>query len=612
MPLHTSGTKNAKSPKIRRTHSGCKACRRRGKRCDETKPSCQACTRLSLECSYAVEFSFRNTTGALIQECRAARRGSSRSATIPTACALNDVSDEKHSNEMLNAIGSLSNLGIPASLRTEENLEISYVSHFQSHVRHLLPAVSPHMIDSSLGFPGLRFALLCISASNLSMLNSRVQSRILLDNSRRSVFSPCVNNLHHAYAQKYHNLALWYCRAAHSDEVRLQAPAFLTAYVLLAYYHHASTNHLRFRKAVGDAVRFVLQNRAYIVDSREGADSLQMWYRLCTSHRPAKPPALLLEGEGPSSFGPNLLPDITEHLYLNCIIGMSADDLIYDILIKTLEIRTKLVVFRCVSGTCRVPERSNEIGSLTHEILNKMLGRKCGPDEYAEARESFVRGSHLLGLMEVQRERLGVWRSRLNADQLPIHLTYNPYVQGVPSSHVSSFSFASSTPAGRRFPTHRDAMNALYYMLCVMMFEETNQTLPPKGESSVVHEDIATLMDNAAHTVCEIAGTLNLAVSNTSDRSDALFHYILDILWPQIESYGRGYEHSHYPTHLVKRIIAQIAAYWEKDQVILFALPAVAEDIPKLKLLDIDHPVNLVVCGYDKDGTHFLEKVPLP
>lgn len=454
------------------------------------------------------------------------------------------------------------------------------------------------------------------------MLNAQVQSRISTDDNRRSVFSPLVNNLHHSSAQKYHDLALWHCRIAETNEVESQAPALLVARVLLAYYHHASTNHLRFRLAVWETVRFVLLNREKIMNSLDGADSLQMWYRLCVSHRPAKPPALLLEGEGASSFGPNL-PDATDQLYINCVLGMNVDDLIYDILIKTMEIRTKLVVYRCVADRYQISELSSEIGILAHGIFNKMLGRDCVPDEDAEAREGFVRGSHLRGLLDVQKERLNVWKSRLKPDQLPIDYLSSPRTP-------SEMSWDSSSSMCHGFATHRDAMNALYCMLCEITFEETNGPYPSHGPSPEMSKQSTTLIGNLAHKMCEITSTLDLTASNTVDvytlslaevllqlvflwRSNTIFSYILDILWPRLESSGRGYEHSHYPTQLVKRIITQLAVDWEQGRVVTYALPAVSEDIAKLKLLDIDHPVDLVVCGYSKDdGRHFIEKIPLP
>jgi hypothetical protein len=410
---------------------------------------------------------------------------------------------------------------------------------------------------------------------------------------------------------------------AEAGEVECQASAVLAAHILLAYYHHASTSHLQFRMAVWDCVRFVLRNREKIMGSTDGADSLQKWYRLCMSHRLAKPPALLLEGEGASSFGPNRFPDAMDHIYLSCIRGMSVDDLIYDILIKSLEIRTRLIVFRCVASRCHISELSSEIGSITHDVLSKMLGRDYTLDECAEAREGFVRGPHLLELLDIQRERLKVWKSRLKEDQLPVHYLSKTCTQ-------TTIDQAASSPSTcQPFPTHRDAMNALYCMTCEMIFEEARGA--PISDRVVPGgcEDLNTLMDDLAHSMCQIIGTLDFTTSKTSDvytfslaetllqlvflyRSDEIFHYILDVMWPRLETRARGYEHSHYPTHLVKRIITQIREYWAQGRVVNFALPAVADNASKLQLLDIHHPIDLVVCGYNKDGKHFIEKIPLP
>ncbi|GAD93095.1 hypothetical protein PVAR5_1696 [Paecilomyces variotii No. 5] len=515
---------------------------------------------------------------------------------------------------MLRCLGELENTKLPPLLSSEDTIEAGYFDHFQRHVRHLLPAASLRFTDGSFPSPSLRFAVLCIAASNLSMLNVRAQSRVLAGDTRRSVYSPLVSHLHHRNAQEYHDLALRHCCLVNDDRIESDASAVLAARVLLAYYHHASTNHLRFRLAVCDSVKFVLQNRTKIVVTPNGADALQLWYRLCMSHRPAKPPALLLEGEGASSFAPNLLPDATDHLYMNCILGMNVNDLIYDILIKTMEIRTKMVVYRCVAGTCHISEVSSEISNVAHEMLNRLLRRDCLPDESAEARESFVRGAHLRGLLDVQKGRLEVWKSRLSADQLSMSCPSD--------SHISSQMGLDSSIRHNR-PTHRDAMNALYCMLCELVFAEADEATLEGPEHPTVPAD------NLAHRICDIAGALDFTMSNSWDvytlslaevllqlvllwRSDQIFHYILDVLWPQLESRGRGYEHSHYPTHLVKRIITQLAAYWEQDRVINFAVPAVAEDTSKLKLLDINHPVDVVVCGYEKNGRHFVEKIPLP
>lgn len=100
------------------------------------------------------------------------------------------------------------------------------------------------------------------------------------------------------------------------------------------------------------------------------------------------------------------------------------------------------------------------------------------------------------------------------------------------------------------------------------------------------------LVGGLAHGMCQIARTLDFTTSNMLDvytfslaeallqlvslyQSDAIFHCILDTLWPQLEIKGKGLEHSHYPTHLAKRIITQIAAYWAQARVVNPALPAV-------------------------------------
>lgn len=470
----------------------------------------------------------------------------------------------------------------------------AYFNHFTHQVRHILPASSLPFTDGSRPSPCLRFAMLCIAASNLSMLNARVQTRV--SDPRRSVYSPLVNHLHHANARRYHNLALAH---ASSTADPTETSAALAARVLLAYYHHASTDHGTFRRAVADSVHFTTLNRAGILASPDGADALQMWYRLCTSHRPSKPPALLLEGEGACSYQRGVLPDATDHLFLRCIVGMSADDLIYDILIKTMEIRTKIVLFRSVAGTWQVAEMSGEIGGLAHRVWNTMLGKK-GVSEEDDAREGFVRGSHLLGLLEVQQQRLTVWKSRLDAERLSRNL---PGRESSPSP----------------MPSHRGAMNALYCMICELAFIESF------GATWTEH---AATMDSFAQNMCQVIRGIDLSLSNTSDvytlslaevllqlvflwPSDAVFHYILDVLWPQLERQGRGYEHSHYPTHLVKRIILQTETYWHQGQVVTLAVPAVAEDTSKLKLLDTSYPIDVVVCGY-RGGGHYIEKVPLP
>ncbi|KAL4812017.1 hypothetical protein BDW67DRAFT_194031 [Aspergillus spinulosporus] len=577
--------------KIRRDRSGCRSCRKRGKKCDETKPICRACIRLKLVCTYGVDLTFRNygrdsfTQGGPISRPDRAtlRRGFCAS---PPICI---------------------------SLGSGEAFEMRYLDHFISHVRHLLPASSSHLVhlQRTLQSPQLRSAALCISASNLSMLSTQVQRRLITSDSRRSVFSPLVNQLHNAQARKYHEQTLSHCRNVTALVMESEAPAILVALTILAYYHHASTDHRRFRLAVWDTVRFVSNHREALTRSADGNQALQMWYRLCVSHRLGKPPSMLLEGEGRSVHGPNLYPGSFEELYLHCIKGLSLDDLIYDILIKTIEIRSRIMVFRCVAGRYGLSDEAREIGGVVHGLLSRYLGREDNEAELAETQSGYMRGAHLRGLLHVQRERLAVWKSHLS----------------VPKGQ----SPGPDSPIPIRIRTHRDIMNTLYSLLCEIMFDEA------EAETIVdapVNTPVSPLQLYAQKFI-HILSTLDLAASITSDiytfsltevllqlvqicKSPSLFTYILDMFWPFLETKGRGYEHSHYPTHLVKRIIGKIAAYWEQGREIKLVLPAVREDVPKLRLLDIYSEVGVVVCGWDGQGEResngercFLERVRL-
>jgi hypothetical protein len=315
----------------------------------------------------------------------------------------------------------------------------------------------------------------------------------------------------------------------------------------------------------------------------------------------------MLEGEGPSAFGPNRFPDTFDQLFLSCIMNMNTDDLIYDILIKTIEIRSRLVVFRCVAGTHQIFENSRDIGPVSYAVLNKLLGRNPTAFEQAEAEQGFVRGQNLVGLLEVQKQRLQVWRSKTATDQLKLLCDSEPKT---------------------RFPRHRDSMNALYSILCEMMFQETNRSVEvhatqPGAEAS------SSILSSLAENMCSLAATLDFRTSSTDDiyafslaevllqmvlvwRSEPIVNYILDVIWPQMESKSRGYEHSHYPTHLIKRIIHEISRYAAQGRAVTFTQLAVPEDMPKVKLLDIDYPIHLVVGGYGGHGEHFLERIPLP
>ncbi|KAL4736513.1 hypothetical protein BDV11DRAFT_211143 [Aspergillus similis] len=590
MPIENSqlAQRCAKPRKIRRDRSGCRSCRKRGKKCDEAKPICRACIRLGLECSYGVDLAFRNYGGDSFTQggpiSRPGRTTLRRGlCTSPPICAL---------------------------IESGETFETQYLDHFISHVRHLLPASPPHFtqIQRILQSPQLRSAALCISASNLSMLSTQVQRRCIPCDSRRSVSSPLVNQLHHAQARKFHEQTLSHCRGVTASNMESEAPAILAALTILAYYHHASTDHRRFRLAVWDTVRFVSNYREALTRLADGNEALQMWYRLCVSHRLGKPPALLLEGEGRSVHGPNLYPGSFEELYLHCIMGLSLDDLIYDILIKTIEIRSRIMVFRCVAGRYGLSDEAREIGGIAHELLSRYLGKEDSEAESAETQSGYMRGPHLQGLLHVQRERLAVWKSHLSVSR--------------------GQSPGPDDPIPTRIRTHRDAMNALYSLLCETIFDE--------AEAELIVDTPVSSLQSYAQKFIHVLSALDLAASITSDiytfslteallqlvqiyKSSSLFTYILDTFWPFLETKGRGYEHSHYPTHLVKRIIGLIAAYWEQGREIKLVLPAVREDLPKLRLLDIYSEVGVVVCGWGGRGERegkgercFLERTRLP
>ncbi|KAL4804652.1 hypothetical protein BDV18DRAFT_142303 [Aspergillus unguis] len=413
------------------------------------------------------------------------------------------------------------------------------------------------------------------------MLNVHVQNKTLPSDPRRSVSSPLVNKAHHLHARNYHDHAIQHCTVSEEG-----IPAVLTAHTLLAYYHHASTDHRLFRLAVWDTIRFVSNHRQTLTRSSEGWSALQLWYRLCISHRLGKPPSLLLEGEGleksHSRFGPSQDPENFEDLYLSCILNMSTDDIIYDILIKSIEIRNRLVVFQCVAGMYGSSVTARDIGGVAHELLNNLIGRDSFDGEIDEAQKGFVRGSHLQSLLDIQGERLKVWESRLREDQQPDCTT---------------------------FPTHRDAMDALYAILVEMMIAESSNP-------SILHYH--------ANRILQILPTLDLTASATADiytfslsevllklvqiyQSDMLFAYILDILWPELERKSRGYEHSHYPTHLAKRIIAQLARYYDQGKRVCYAVPAANESTTKVQLLDVNRNIGIVCCGWSPKG-YFVER----
>jgi hypothetical protein len=157
------------------------------------------------------------------------------------------------------------------------------------------------------------------------------------------------------------------------------------------------------------------------------------------------------------------------------------------------------------------------------------------------------------------------------------------------------------------------------------MFECTHVVQP----SSFTEEPTATLIGTLLQDLFSLIDGLELSQSNLVDvytfsltevlvqltstvQSEAVFNRVLDVIWPRIEAHGRGFENSHIPTHLAKRMVALMADEWLTGRRILLAIPATAEDVPKMALLDPYHQIDLVTYGSDERGSFFIEKIPLP
>lgn len=250
-----------------------------------------------------------------------------------------------------------------------------------------------------------------------------------------------------------------------------------------------------------------------------------------------------LEGEGPSTFGPNLdLPNSTGDIYLSCRLGISTDDLIYDILIRTIEIRSRIVDFRYTAKIYNISEQSSELGGLAHALLSKLTGRSSVPGECDEAHAGFVKGSHLLGLLETQSERLRVWKSRIGQLQLPDNYLFS----STSDEDTPQQAFDFGNPGNL---SHRESINALYYLLCEIMIQEI------KEDRQAFEQLRSDVVAGLAHNLCQIVARLDHTISNTSEiytfslvevllqlvysyQSEAIFHCVLDIIWPRIEARG--------------------------------------------------------------------------
>ncbi|KIV92969.1 hypothetical protein, variant 2 [Exophiala mesophila] len=577
--------------------------------CDESKPVCRGCQRLSQNCEYGTNFSFRHY-GAYQNHSRNVRH---TSMPGPKGCS-DSLPQQKWPGAAPGRIfvKARPNAALPSAPSAEDDI---YFKHFDSHVRAVLPGSLKEIPQSSiLSSDSLRYAVLCLSASNLSMLDTRVDSRRLPSDDRISVFSPIANRTHHDQARKYHDLAMAGVGSSEKINEPIHYAVVLATKVLLAIYHHASTDHLHFRLGIESTHHFVSRHSMTLLQTELGLQALQMWHRLSASSRTSRDPSLLLEGESnPYLQSKYPSPHTMEGLSLTCILRMSSDELIYDILIKTIGIRRRAVVFRAVAGVHNISNESKNLGPLAHDHLERLLGNHGRKEEHDEAQTTFVRGSHLIGLLQIQRDRLTVWKTRIDREfQSSLH-----------DGHVS-LRYDDFPP----FSRHRDAMNALYYLLCLVMIEtlqrEDSGVDSPKSTSQTYISPIQRTVD----IMLGIIDVLDFATSNTSDvytfsltevllqlalawHSTSTFHHILDITWPLLETRGRGFEHSHYPTHLAKRIIALLASNWARGRSINIASLAVEESTPKLHLLAIGKPVDLVVCGHDIHGRYFVDRVPL-
>lgn len=499
-----------------------------------------------------------------------------------------------------------------------------YFAHFERQVRKSLPSMIHFLSTEAINSPPLRYAILCLSASNMSTLDSSLHSRNLPKDLRRSVTSPRTNLLHSRHARRYCALSREQCLIAERTALNYEPSLILTAKVLLAYYHHASTNHLQFRLAVWETVRFVWENQETLVTSSIYLPALRFWYRLCASHRLSKPPALFLEGEGLGSFSPNLsFPGSSDHIYLKCVLGMSMDDLVYDIVIKTLELRSRFVAFLATACVYDIPVDSPCLGRLAYEELNRMLGRSECRNEGDEAGSCFARGEHLVALMKIQENRLQLWRSMLRADQVPQQ-------NSTPEQHPRA-SILGTGSCSCAFSRHRDAMNYLYHDLCMVVFESVNSVGQSiSGAKGPLTEPALSASKNLIPAeMFSIIDTMDLKQSNLDDiytfslteilvqlslcvQSVFIFDHVLDVIWPRIEAAGRGYENSHVPTHLAKRRVAMMADEWSHGRRVLLCTPAVAEETPKSVLLDPDQQIDMAVYGRDQDGGFFVRRIPLP
>ncbi|EXJ58930.1 hypothetical protein A1O7_06361 [Cladophialophora yegresii CBS 114405] len=463
--------------------------------------------------------------------------------------------------------------------------DMVYFQHFDRQVRAALPASLHSFNLQARDCAFLQYSILCLAASNLSTLDACLTQRNLVGDARRSTASPSPNILHSYHAQQYCELATGQEQSHEPQDTSL----ILIGKVLLAYYQHASTDHFRFRLAVLETAEFVRRHRHDITRSPTGDIALQLWYRLRTSHRPAEW-LELAAGNDESGSGKKHFASTSEDedIYLACIVGLSPDDLLHDIMLKAMELRRRMVFYHCTAAVQNGSERL--------------------PVHVTES--SSIAPSHLLALLDIQRRRLEVWKSRVAAEKAGsgCHAT----AAGITSPNLSVFKLMD----------HRHRMNHLSCLLCRLIFTRATAyegaAVDQDLNSAILHEVVDTI-DGIDPTISNLVDVYGYSLSEIllqlsyNMPSATYFDYILDVVWPRLEVCGRGYENSHLPTHLAKRIIALMAEEWQCSRRILLVVLAASPNTPKAVLYDIHHCFDVLLYGYDlEQGAFFVNKVSLP
>lgn len=515
---------------------------------------------------------------------------------------------------------------------TSELTAAFYTSYFWQQVYKSLVIQTQDFDHFLFKTDYLQNAILCLSASHIAMLDCSPQCRVTGTNSATILlFSPNPNLQHLQHAEHYCQLAtqrisvLVATGTSRCDDFC----QILLAKTILAYYHHSATNHFQFREVVWETLRFVRAHHLAILRSSFCIPVLQLWFRLYSSCRMSKPPALFLEGQGEGSFTPNLgLSETDDDLKLSCILNNSQHNLIYNVLISTIEIRNRMIVNLCVQNKFGISEFHSNFGSFSHDVLSSAMQRPVNAAESLEANRSTMGEHNLKQLLETQRLRWRVWRSMLKQRDIPTEIE---------SPRDQSLTTGSITTKNYSLPYHRAMMDYLYGILCELIFEELNllastpefpandPAISIKGGDVPWNSDSVRLMN----VILDLIHNIDYRSSNFQDvytfslveilrqiafscRSIKVLNHITSAIWPRIEKNGLGYEHSHLPTHLAKRLITFMAHELVAGRLILYSVIAVSEKLEKVNLLDIDTKIDVVVYGCSDQGDYFVHRHKLP